>query len=203
MKLIAGLGNPGPKYETTRHNAGFLAIDRMVDRWSARGPEGDSEGDLWEATVGGEKVLLVKPLTFMNNSGRCIAPLFKFYKLKPEDLIVIHDEIDLKPLQLRIKTGGGAGGHNGIRSIDAHLGAGLLNYHRIRVGVGKPLKGQPGPQVVDYVLQQFTDEELEALDPVLDDVAKAAELLVAGDVRKAMNEFNKDRTPVEKPVRKE
>lgn len=196
MKIIAGLGNPGPKYETTRHNAGFLAIDRLIDDWKATGPTVQHEGEVYQASVAGEKVLLVKPQTYMNESGRCIGPLFKFYKLKPEDLIVIHDELDLKPLTLRIKTGGGTGGHNGLKSIDAHLGNAQTGYHRIRIGIGKP--GAPGAperaarmSTVDYVLQPFSDEELSALDEVLDRTANATQLLIRGETARAMNEFNR------------
>src|SRR5687768_5190701 len=123
MKLVVALGNPGPKYETTRHNAGWLALDYLIDEWKATGPVSQNEGEVWQASVGGEKVLCVKPQTYMNVSGKCVAPIFKFYKLQPEDLVVLHDEVDLKSMQLRLKTGGGTGGHNGIKSLDAHLGA--------------------------------------------------------------------------------
>jgi PTH1 family peptidyl-tRNA hydrolase len=191
MKIIAGLGNPGPKYDTTRHNAGFLALDHLVDHWKATGPNTVGEGETWQATVAGEKVLFVKPLTFMNNSGRCIGPLFKFYKLKPEDLIVLHDELDLKSNALRIKTGGGTGGHNGLKSIDAHLGAGLTDYHRIRMGIGRPAPGSP-IEVVDFVLQQYTDSELIGLNGLLDKITPALERMIRGDVKGAMTEFNRE-----------
>lgn len=194
MKIIAGLGNPGPKYETTRHNAGFLAIDFLIDEWKATGPIDVQDGETWQATVGGEKVLLVKPLTYMNNSGRCIAPLFKFYKLKPEELIVLHDDLDLKVNALRLKTGGGTGGHNGLKSIDACLGAGLTAYHRIRLGIGRPAPGNP-IQVVDFVLQPYTDQELSGLNELLPKVAQAAQKMVRGDVTGAMNEFNREERP--------
>jgi PTH1 family peptidyl-tRNA hydrolase len=190
MKLVVGLGNPGPKYETTRHNAGFLAIDHLVDAWRATGPADVHEGETWQATVGGEKVILLKPLTYMNNSGRTVAPLFKFYKLKPEDLIVIHDDLDIKTNVLRLKTGGGTGGHNGLKSIDAHLGAGQLNYHRVRIGIGRPAPGNP-IQVVDWVLQQYTDEELRGLEQLLPKLQQAVERMIKGDVSGAMSEFNR------------
>ena len=141
MKLVAGLGNPGQKYETTRHNAGFLALDHLIEEWSATGPEDISEGLSWRASLCGEKVLLFKPLTFMNHSGRCVAPLLKFYKLGPGDLIVLHDDLDIKSGCMRLKTGGGTGGHNGLKSIDTHLGAELLNYNRVRIGIGRPASG--------------------------------------------------------------
>lgn len=196
MKIIAGLGNPGPKYETTRHNVGFLAVDRLIDRWQATGPQILYEGAIYQATVRGEKVLLIKPQTYMNNSGRCVAPLFKFYKCKSDDLIVIHDELDLKRFMIRIKTGGGAGGHNGIKSVDAHLGAGFTDYPRVRIGIGRPSPLDPKSiSPVDYVLQPFSDEELLGLDSVLDDVTKAVLMMLQGDVKSAMNQFNnKERT---------
>src|SRR3989338_9628850 len=122
MKIVAGLGNPGPRYETTRHNVGFLAADRLIDRWNAKGPAAKHEAEIFEAGVGGEKVLIVKPQTFMNLSGRSLAPLVRFYKCDPTDLLVIYDDLDLEPLALRLRTGGGTGGHNGLRSIHEHLG---------------------------------------------------------------------------------
>src|SRR5947209_2000372 len=123
MKLVVGLGNPGPRYETTRHNVGFLALDRLVEAWSAQGPKIQNSSEVFTAKVGGEPVLLVKPQTFMNNSGKGVAPLATFYKCAPTDVIVIHDEVDLKPLQIRIKSGGGSGGHNGLKSMDQFLGS--------------------------------------------------------------------------------
>ncbi len=191
MKLVVGLGNPGPKYETTRHNVGFLALDRLVDAWKATGPNKKNEAEIFQADVAGEKVVLVKPQTFMNLSGKSVGPLFGFYKLKPEDLIVIHDELDLKPLSLRLKTGGGAGGHNGIKSLDEHLGSANNGYHRIRIGVGHPTALNLPIKPVDWVLQQFSDGELAQLDKVLEDVVRAAERIVSGDMRGAMNEFNR------------
>lgn len=195
MKIIAGLGNPGPKYETTRHNVGFLAIDRLIDFWRANGPHKAPEGESYETTVGGEKVILLKPQTYMNQSGRSVGPVFKFFKCTPNDLIVIHDDLDLKPLALRIKTGGGTGGHNGLKSIDAHLGAGQTSYHRIRIGVGRPggAAGSSSISPADYVLQPFMDEELRNLDPLLDDVARAAEMIIAGELQGAMTRYNRER----------
>ncbi len=200
MKLVVGLGNPGPKYETTRHNAGFLAIDRLVESWNAVDRHESHHGEVWKASREGEKILLIKPQTFMNNSGRCVAPLFNFYKCEPTDLIVIHDEIDLPPMQLRIKTGGGAGGHNGIRSLDASLGAGKTGYHRIRVGVGRPQHYELKTNPVDFVLMSFTDDDLTRLDPILDDIGEAARLIIGGQIIQAMNRFNTSK--VDKPGEK-
>ncbi len=191
MKLVVGLGNPGPKYETTRHNAGFLALDRLIDRWSARGPTQKYQAELYQAEVKGEKVGLLKPQTFMNLSGRSVGPAFGFYKCAPKDLIVIYDELDLKPLSFRLKQGGGAGGHNGIKSIDESLGAGQTDYLRVRIGIGHPRALNLPIQPVDYVLQQFSDEELRGLDPLLDQVADAVERLITGDVTNAMTQYNR------------
>jgi len=196
MKIVAGLGNPGPKYETTRHNAGFLLIDRLIDDWKATPLPDQFSAEIHQATVAGEKTLLIKPQTFMNLSGESVGPLLRFFKCAPEDLIVIHDELDLKPLVLRLKTGGGAGGHNGIKSIDQVLG-GKNGYHRVRIGIGHP-RGLVDPSaqathardVTDYVLQQFTDDELSKLNAVFDDARTAVELLIQGEALRAMNQFN-------------
>jgi PTH1 family peptidyl-tRNA hydrolase len=195
MKIIVGLGNPGPKYETTRHNVGFLAVDRLIERWRAPGPSDKYLAEIYSAERKGEKIALVKPQTFMNLSGKSVGPLFGFHKCKPGDMIVIHDEVDLKPLQLRIKTGGGTGGHNGLKSIDQHLGAGNTGYHRVRIGVGKPGPDRPGMDTADWVLGQFSDDELTAIDKLLDRVADAIEMILDGDVNGAMTKFNRDDSP--------
>ena len=188
MKLVVGLGNPGVKYETTRHNVGWLALDRMIEDWKAVGPKKEGQAEVWSATVEGEKVLLVKPQTFMNLSGRAVAPLMQFYKCAPADLIVLQDEVDLPPASLRIKTGGGSGGHNGLKSIDESIGANA--YHRIRIGVGHARDYNPHMDTADWVLGQFTQSECDALDAVFDRVAAAAKLLIAGDARRAMSLYN-------------
>lgn len=192
MKIVVGLGNPGPKYETTRHNVGWLALDRLIEKWNASGPTSKYNAELWNAQVGGEKVVLVKPQTFMNLSGRSVGPLFGFNKCEPTDLVVVYDEIDLKPLQLRLKTGGGAGGHNGIKSLDENLGAANNGYHRVRIGVGHPRVLNLPMSPADYVLGQFTDQELSDLDPLFDKVADVVEMIIKGDVLKAMTQFNRD-----------
>jgi len=203
MKIIVGLGNPGAKYETSRHNVGFLAVDRLVDSWRASGPISRNEGIVYQADVvvqgSREKVLLVKPQTFMNLSGKCVSPLFRFYQCEPQDLIVIHDDLDLGPLALRLKTGGGTGGHNGLKSIDEALGKDNTGYHRIRIGIGHPARltqDDIGPKkaarsTADYVLTQFSDKELEFLDPVLDEVVQAAGLILDGQIKQAMNLFHR------------
>jgi PTH1 family peptidyl-tRNA hydrolase len=191
MKVVVGLGNPGPKYELTRHNVGFLAVDRLIDRWKADGPQARNQAEVYSARVAGEQVLLVKPQTFMNLSGRSVAPIATFYKVEPSDIIVIHDELDIAPMSFRVKVGGGAGGHNGLRSLDECLGAGKTSYIRIRMGIGQPLL--PSGKRVSaekHVLEQFTDDELKFLDPVLDDVSDAVEMILRGELTRAMNRFN-------------
>lgn len=197
MKLVVGLGNPGAKYETTRHNVGFLALDRLVERWKASGPVTKFNGELYQADVEPMgRVLLLKPQTFMNRSGQSVGPAFGFYQLKPEDLVVIYDELDLPPLKLRFKTGGGSGGHNGIKSLDESLGKGKQGYHRVRIGIGHPHRPEePEAEplkmgVADYVLDPFSGEELRSLDKRLDDVAQAVELILEGQIQKAMAKFH-------------
>lgn len=187
MKIVVGLGNPGPKYETTRHNAGFLAVDRLIEAWKARGPERGNQAEVYQAEFDGEKILILKPQTYMNLSGRAVAPVFNFYKCSVEDLIVIHDDLDLAPAAIRIKTGGGNAGHNGLKSIDASIGKN--GYHRIRLGIGRPAQGSP-VETVDYVLQLFSHSELKEIDALLDQVVVATQLLVQGKASEAMNRFN-------------
>ncbi len=195
MKIVAGLGNPGPKYETTRHNVGFLAIDRLVDRWKASGPVIKNQAELYQANVDGQSVYLVKPLTYMNLSGRSIAPLFTFYRCAPQDLVVIHDDLDLPAMALRLKTGGGTGGHNGLKSIDECLGKEMNRYHRVRIGIGHPSLSEQTRAMspADYVLKPFSDFELQELDPILEDVAGAVEEILQGNIQKAMNQYHRSK----------
>ncbi len=189
MKIIAGLGNPGPKYETTRHNVGWLALDRLIDSWKANGPKNDHQAEVYRTKVDGEDVLLVKPQTFMNLSGRSVAPILKFFKCQPSDLIVLHDELDIPPLALKIKTGGGNGGHNGLKSLDECLGTNA--YHRIRLGIGHPRNFNLHMDTADFVLGQIPDNDLSRWDAVFGDVEKAAKMLLKGDILKAMTQFNR------------
>lgn len=189
MKIIAGLGNPGQRYRNTRHNVGFRAIDRLVDRWRATGPNRKSQGELYHTSLSGEMVILVKPETFMNRSGVCVGSLFEFYKLTPEDLIVIHDDIDLQFLALRIKIGGGSGGHNGLKSIDERIGPQNNGYHRVRIGIGRPENNRIQPS--EWVLQQFSGDESGKIGELLDMAADSVELIVKGKAFEAMNKFNR------------
>ncbi|WP_173934718.1 aminoacyl-tRNA hydrolase [Chelativorans sp. Marseille-P2723] len=184
MLLIAGLGNPGRQYAGNRHNVGFMAADAINRRhsfspWSKKFNALVSEGRL-----GGKKVLLMKPQTFMNLSGQAVGEAMRFYKLTPDDLIVTYDELDLAPGKLRVKRGGGAGGHNGIRSIDAHCGK---DYRRVRIGIGHP---GDKDRVTGYVLSDFSKSDHEWLEPLLAAIADNAELLVRSDDSGFMNKVN-------------
>ncbi len=181
MLIFAGLGNPGEKYRNNRHNVGFMAADAIARRhdfspWSKKFGALVADGML-----GGEKVLLVKPHTFMNLSGQSVGEAMRFYKLAPADLVVFYDELDLAPGKVRIKTGGGHGGHNGIKSLDAHCGK---DYRRVRIGIGHP--GQK-EFVTPHVLGDFAKADAAWLDPLLDAVGEHAGLLAAGDDNSFMN----------------
>ena len=173
MRLIVGLGNPGARYERTRHNVGFLAAD-AIHRRHGFGPwRAKFQGLLAEGVLGAERVYLLKPQTFMNVSGDSVAETARFYKIAVGEIAVIHDEIDLEPGKLRVKLGGGAAGHNGLRSIDAQLGE---DYWRVRIGVGHPGVKE---LVEPYVLQNFAAEDQAWLPPLIDAVADAFPVLVA------------------------
>jgi PTH1 family peptidyl-tRNA hydrolase len=174
MKLVVGLGNPGPKYENTRHNIGFLAVDEIARRHRFATPRDKFQGALSEGEIGGEKILLLQPTTFMNNSGQSVAAAARFHKVDHGDIIVFHDELDLAPGKLRVKRGGGAAGHNGLRSIDAHLGQ---DYWRVRLGIGHPGARE---LVLGYVLSNFTTAERQWLEPLLAAIADALPLLIGG-----------------------
>jgi PTH1 family peptidyl-tRNA hydrolase len=150
MWLFAGLGNPGDKYANNRHNIGFLAIDEIADRYGFPPFRSKFQGQVSEGKIGGKKIVLLKPQTYMNNSGQSVAPAAKFYKLPPEQIIVFYDEIELEPGKIRVKQGGGNAGHNGLRSMDDHLPS--KEYWRVRMGVGRPEHGD----VADYVLGNFS-----------------------------------------------
>lgn len=186
MFLIAGLGNPGRQYEKTRHNMGFDTIDELIDRH--RIPQGGiaHKAMYGKGMVAGEKVLAVKPLTYMNLSGEAIREYVNYYKMDPEtELIVIYDDIDLEPGQIRIRKKGSAGGHNGIKSIIAQIGT--QNFYRIKVGVGAKPKGW---DLADYVLGRFSSEERELVDKAICDAADAVEMILKDGIEAAMNHYN-------------
>lgn len=183
MLIIAGLGNPGSQYAGNRHNIGFMAADAIAEKngfspWTKK-----FKGLIAEGSLAGEKVLLVKPQTFMNLSGESVGEAMRFYKLTPADLIVIYDELDLMPGKARIKTGGGSGGHNGIKSIDAHCGN---DYRRLRLGIGHPGSKE---RVHGHVLGDFAKSDSEWLEPLLAALAENAALLVRGEDSQLMNKL--------------
>ena len=186
MFIIVGLGNPGKKYENTRHNAGFIAIDALAEKYGIRIEEKKHKALCGTGVIEGVKVLLVKPQTFMNLSGESIRSVLDFYKLDPEeDMMVIYDDISLAPGNIRIRKKGSAGGHNGIKSLIAH--AGTQNFMRIKVGVGEKPSGW---DLADYVLGHFSDDDQMKLKEVMPDITNAAVLMAQGDVDKAMNDYN-------------
>src|SRR5438270_9793015 len=175
MRLIVGLGNPGPRYARTRHNIGFMAVDEIVRRHSFPALKERFKGLFAEGTIAGQRVMLLKPQTFMNDSGESVGAAARFFKLEPSEIAVIHDELDLAEGKLRVKRGGGAAGHNGLRSIDALFGN---DYWRVRIGIGHPGAKE---LVLPYVLQNFPAEEMDWVEPLLGAVAEAAPLLGADD----------------------
>jgi PTH1 family peptidyl-tRNA hydrolase len=173
MRLIVGLGNPGAKYARNRHNIGFMAVDAIQERHSTFAPwRSRFQAEVSEGMLDGEKVLLMKPQTFMNESGRAVGEAARFFKISPADVVVLYDELDLAPGKVRVKTGGGSGGHNGIRSIDAHLGK---DYVRVRMGIGHP--GHKD-RVTSHVLGDFSKADQDWLTPLLEETGREAALLI-------------------------
>jgi peptidyl-tRNA hydrolase, PTH1 family len=182
--IIAGLGNPGPKYHWTRHNAGFLFLDRLAHLEGLSITRKQFGGLTAEWERKGKRLVLLKPQTFMNLSGRSVMPALQFYKLKPEQLIVVHDEIDLPLGTARLKQGGGHGGQNGLRSIMEQLGRG--DFLRLRLGIGRPLHGE----VTNHVLGTFSPSEMEGFAKVLDGALEMLETALDDGVPKAMSLYN-------------
>ncbi|HET7410574.1 MAG TPA: aminoacyl-tRNA hydrolase [Paracoccaceae bacterium] len=200
MILIAGLGNPGPSYAGHRHNIGFMALDRIARAEAFPAWRAKFQGETTDGRIGSKRVILLKPMTYMNESGRAVAEAARFLKVPLADVIVIHDELDLAPGRCRVKLGGGHAGHNGLRSIHAHLGP---DYARIRVGIGHP--GHKDA-VSGHVLHDFSKAELELVEPVLDGIVDGVAKLVAGDDAGFQNAValrakppKKARPPGEKP----
>ena len=186
MKIVAGLGNPTKEYEGTRHNIGFSVIDKLADKYNIGMQEKKHKAICGKGMISGEKVILLKPQTYMNLSGESIADAVNFYKLDPEeDLIVIYDDIDLDVGRLRIRAKGSAGGHNGMKNIIAHLGTQV--FPRIRVGVGAKPKDW---DLADYVLGRFAGEELTTIEQGREDACRAVELMIGQGVEAAMNQLN-------------
>ena len=181
MKLIVGLGNPGAKYARNRHNIGFMALDQIASDHGFPSWKGKHQGSVSEGRFGSTRAILLKPETFMNNSGQSVQAAMRYYKLEPADIIVFHDEIDLAPGKVKFKTGGGHAGHNGLRSIHAHIGP---EYARVRLGVGHPGHKDAVP---GYVLRDFAKADQDWLDNVLRGIGDGAPALAEDDAPKFLN----------------
>jgi PTH1 family peptidyl-tRNA hydrolase len=186
MKMFAGLGNPGAEYAATRHNVGFMLADALAARWNASGWRTKQDALVSEARLGAEKILLVKPLTYMNESGRAVGPLLSWYKLAPEDLIVAHDDMDLPVGTIRLRKKGSAGGHNGMKSILYHVQD--ANFPRVRIGVGHPVHGRE--QVIRHVLSPFSGEDAQKIREAIEYLLPAVECILTEGIDLAMNKYN-------------
>ncbi len=184
MQLWVGLGNPGPQYAMHRHNIGFMIADVLADVHGFGPPAKKFSGWVQEGRIGGVKILLLKPATFMNESGRAVGEALRFYKLEPDALTVFHDELDLAPFKVKVKQGGGTAGHNGLRSIDQHIGP---DFRRVRIGIGHP--GHKD-RVTNYVLGNYAKSELDALADTLGAISAEAEWLAKGDDARFMNDVS-------------
>jgi PTH1 family peptidyl-tRNA hydrolase len=183
MQLWVGLGNPGPQYTFHRHNVGFMAIDTIAEVHDFGPVQKKFQGWLQEGRIGGQKVLLLKPATFMNESGRAVGEALRFYKLDTDALTVFHDELDLAPFKVKVRTGGGLAGHNGLRSIDQHLGP---DFRRVRIGIGHP--GHKD-RVTGHVLGNYAKAEMDDLAEMLGAIAAEADWLAKGDDARFMSDI--------------
>jgi PTH1 family peptidyl-tRNA hydrolase len=181
MKLLVGLGNPGAKYEKTRHNIGFLAIDAIRREAQSASARSKFQGTITEGRLGSEKIVSLKPMTYMNLSGQSVGAAMRFYRLAPSDIIVFHDELDLAPGRLKVKRGGGHAGHNGLRSLHEHIGS---DFYKVRMGIG-----HPGDKrlVSSYVLHDFSRSDWHWIDPLLDGIVFGASDLIVGDTARFLN----------------
>lgn len=184
MKLIVGLGNPGKEYEKTRHNTGFMVMDRLAETFQVSINVKKFKGEYVKFKYHGEDVILLKPMTYMNNSGESVIQVMNYFRVDVEDLLVIYDDMDMPTGKLRLRQSGSAGGHNGIKSIIAHVGT--QNFKRIRVGIDK----HPQIPVVDYVLGRFSKDEQPLIDEGISHAVKAVETMLDKDFVAAMNAFN-------------
>ena len=182
MQIWTGLGNPGPRYALHRHNVGFMACDVIADAYDFGPVQKKFQGWVQEGRIGNQKVLLLKPATFMNESGRSVAEALRFYKLEAEALTVFHDELDLTPFKVKVRMGGGLAGHNGLRSINQHLGP---DFRRVRIGIGHP--GHKD-RVSGYVLGNYAKAEMDDLATMLGAMASEASWLAEGDDARFMND---------------
>ena len=187
MRLLVGLGNPGANYALNRHNIGFMAVDAISNAFRFSAWRDRFQGEMSEGTIDGDKVLMLKPMTYMNLSGQSVGEAIRYMKIAPEDVIVFHDEIELPAGKLRVKLAGGSAGHNGIRSLDAHIG---YDYWRVRLGVGRPGGPEDKARVKGHVLENFAKADGEWLVPMMDAIVTALPLLIAGHDGKFMSKVS-------------
>lgn len=184
--IVVGLGNPGRQYENTRHNAGFIALDKLADKYNCNVSKMKYKALIGDCTIAGKRTLLMKPQTFMNLSGEAVVQAMSFYKIPPENVIVLFDDISLDVGRMRIRRKGSDGGQKGMRNIIELSGSSL--FPRVKIGIGE--KPNPNWQLADWVLSRFTAAEREALDKVTDNACGAVEYIIAGNIDKAMADFN-------------
>lgn len=192
MKLVVGLGNPGPDYARTRHNVGYLVAEAFARQVGAEFTLRKFQSELAEGRTGPEKVWVMKPQTWMNRSGEAVGPALHFWKAELGDLVVVHDDLELEPYRIQLKVGGGHGGHNGLKSVNGHVGG--VDYARVRVGVGRP---PPEMDPADYVLGRFPKGEQSSLDACVERAVEAVRLAVELGAAKAMNQVNRRRSSAE------
>lgn len=195
MKIIAGLGNPTKEYVGTRHNIGFDGVTAIADKYRISVTEKAHNALVGKGIINGERVLLMKPQTYMNLSGEAIGDAMRFYKLDPEDLIVIYDDVNLEPGAIRVREGGSAGGHNGMKNIIQHVGT--EKFSRVRIGVGEKPKEW---DLKDYVLGHFSRDDEPKMREALGNTVTAVEMIVSGDIQRAMSAFNKKKKAPEQPA---
>lgn len=185
MKIIVGLGNPGPRYKDTRHNIGYMVLEELAARWPVQRQDSKFDAIIGHINIGGEKVLLVKPLTYMNLSGNAVQPLMHYYKLPPAALLVIMDDMDLLPGAVRIRESGGSGGHKGLKSVMDRMGG--QDIPRMRIGIGRPQHHED----VDWVLSRIDGDDAPVVRAAIKTAADAVECFVTKDIITAMNAYNK------------
>lgn len=198
MKLIVGLGNPGSEYAKTRHNVGFMLVDALAEDMGISLWKEKENAEVAEGRIGSEKVMLVKPQTYMNRSGEAVGPLMRWYKLEPQDVIVIHDDMDIPVGAVRIRQKGSSGGHNGLKSLISHLGG--ENFPRVRIGIGRPL---PNWTVVNHVLAAIPQEDREKVEEAVKYLVPAVKAMVTEGVDAAMNKYNPKKSKAKKAEKQE
>ncbi len=185
MKLIVGLGNPGPEYAKTRHNAGFMVLDRLATRHAITGVKTKFHAGMLDGPIAGQRCALLQPMTYMNRSGLTVGEAVTFHKLEPQDLIIVVDDVAIPTGKIRLRKEGGPGGHNGLSDIERALGH--RNYHRLRIGIDSPPGRMP---LHDYVLGRFSEAQLDALAPAIEKACDAIECWIKEGIDTAMNRFN-------------